>query len=376
MVDGLRTSPPAPVSSIDLASPAIADDPLPHYEALRRGGPVHFLSHHDAWIVLGFDEVRAAFGRPDQFSTRPHERIDMVLLGAEREDHAPIHRIVSSHFSAEVLQALSALAEERAASLLAPEMDIVEGLAQPLSDAVAARLLGFEDDAAAAIRRARHATPQLAPFTRVLAAMAPRAVMYRRLMEAGISAGDAASLVRLLWLAGTIATARTISSAVLRLLRDPHLRLAIAQDHSKIPAFVEEVLRLDSPEHFFPRVTTERVELGGVEIPARATVFLCLAAANRDPGQYDAPGDLRLDRPQTRHLTFGYGLHHCIGAALARREVAIAIRTLLARAPRFAAAEPLASLEFHSTMSTRVLKRLLVRTGIDRASGRVARTTR
>ena len=105
---------PVPISSIDLHSPAIAADPLPHYEALRRGGPVHFLSHHDAWIVLGFDEVRAAFGRPDQFSTQAHERVDTVLLGAEREDHAPIRRIVSGYFSADALQALAAFAEARA----------------------------------------------------------------------------------------------------------------------------------------------------------------------------------------------------------------------------------------------------------------------
>lgn len=366
---------PLPVSTIDLASPAVAANPLPHYEALRRGGPVHFLSRHDAWIVLGFDEVRAAFSRPDQFSTQPHERVDAVLLGATGKAHAAIQRIVSSHFSAGTLQTLVTLAEERAASLLEPEMDIVAGLAQPLSDAVAARLLGFDDEAAGAIRQARVGARDLAPVTQALDAIAHRAAMYRLLMEAGIGARDAASLIRLLWLASTIASVRIISSSVLRLLRDASLRLAIESDHSRIPAFVEEVLRLDPPEHFFPRATTERVELGGVSIPANATVFLCLAAANRDPGKYEAPGELRLDRVHTRHLTFGYGLHYCLGAMLARQEVAIAIRTLLTRAPRFAAAEPLDSLDFHLTMSARVLKRLLVHTGIDHASGRLAQTS-
>lgn len=376
MSDGVQSSRLPPASTIDLRSPAIAADPLPHYETLRRDGPVHFLSRHDAWIVLGYDEVRAAFSRPEQFSTQPHERVDAVLLGAAQEEHAPIHRIVSSHFSVDALQMLTAVAEERAASLLEPELDIVAGLAQPLSDAVAARLLGFDADAADAIRQARIEARDLVPLTRALDAIAHRAAMYRLLMEAGISARDAASLVRLLWLAGTIATVRIISSSVLRLLRDQSLRRAIEHDHSLIPAFIEEVLRLDPPEHFFPRVTTERVELGGVEIPAGETVFLCLAAANRDPEKYEASGELRLDRLNTRHLTFGHGLHHCIGATLARQEVAIAIRTLLTRAPRFAAAEPLDSLGYHSTMSARVLKRLLVHTDVDQASGRLARASK
>ena len=187
MGDSLRPSRPAPVSSIDLRSPAIAADPLPHYEALRRDGPVHFLSHHDAWIVLGFDEVRAAFGRPDQFSTQPTNASTPCSWSGARgpcADSAGSCPAISPPMRCRRSRPLPRCV--RPLSSRPDLMDIVAGLAQPLSDAVAARLLGFDDEAVRAIRQARAETRAPESVHRALDAIAHRAVIYRLLMEAGI----------------------------------------------------------------------------------------------------------------------------------------------------------------------------------------------
>jgi cytochrome P450 len=164
------------------------------------------------------------------------------------------------------------------------------------------------------------------------------------------------SLIRLLWLAATTTTERVIAHCVLHLLGVTGVR---PQPHLT-PAFVEEVLRLHPPELLVPRLTTRPVRLGGVDLPANAVVYLCLAAANRDPAKFDRPAELRLDRPAARHFTFGSGIHHCVGAMLGRRVVETAVRVLLTHAPGLRAAQPLDDLVGWCSMTASPIARLLI----------------
>jgi cytochrome P450 len=357
--------PPAPhactAASIDLGSPAIARDPFPHYEELRHAGRVQYLAHHDAWLVLGHEDVQFAFGHPELLSNQPYRPVDAVLLGADPPDHSAVRRIVSRYFSAAALDSLCAFAEEQAALLVRPGMDVVHDYAIPLSERVAAHFIGFDEDAVAVIRATRAVTPQLAPLARALDAVAPRAAMYERLRADGFDDAEAGSLVRLLWLASTETTERLIARCALRLLQHDDVRQAVTQDPARVPAFVEEVLRLHPPEHILFRVAATDVPLGGEVIPAGATVFLSIAAANRDPAKFDDPSALRLDRTE-RPLTFGFGIHHCVGATLGRRTIALATRTLLERAPRFRAVRPLTEIPYHSSLNTDHLERLVLET--------------
>jgi cytochrome P450 len=103
-----------------------------------------------------------------------------------------------------------------------------------------------------------------------------------------------------------------------------------------VPAFVEEMLRLHSPFRFHPRSVARDTELGGVAIPAGALVLLCWASANRDGSVFERPDDLVLDRPNVRlHLGFGRGIHHCVGAALARLETRVVLTKLLSATSAF-----------------------------------------
>jgi cytochrome P450 len=364
LLDRVRKPPLA--ATLDLAEPRAARDPFPLYEALRRTGPVHYLARHGFWIVLGHDEVRAAFEQAQAFSNASYDEVDAVLLAADPPDHTPIRRVVSRLFSGDALARLTGFAAAKAERLLQPRFDIVGEYAVPVTRAVAAELIGFDGGAVAAIdRHLAEAEREGAPFgevTKFLDRIAERAALYGAFREAdfgGFSDREARSLIRLLWLAATTTTERAIVHASLHLLEDEGLRAKVGGDTSLLAPFVEEILRLHPPEMLVRRVTVREVELGGVAIPAGASVQLCLAAANRDPRRFPEPGKVRLDRPQKQHLAFGFGLHFCPGAALARRLVPVALEPLL-RNSGLRPLEPLDRLAYVANLSTLVPRRLPV----------------
>ena len=147
--------------------------------------------------------------------------------------------------------------------------------------------------------------------------------------------------------AGHDTTASLIGNSVVALFRDPAQLAELRADPTKIPTAIEEFLRYDAPvPHSTFRYTAEPMDLGGVAIPAGAQVIICLAVANRDKGRYTRPERLDLDRVEARHLAFGHGIHHCLGAPLARMEGHLALDTLLRRFPQLSLAVPAADLHW------------------------------
>jgi cytochrome P450 len=161
-------------------------------------------------------------------------------------------------------------------------------------------------------------------------------------------------------MAATETTERAIVSTALALLVRPDLALRLSADAASLAPLVDEVLRLHPPELMVPRVALQEIEIGGIPIPAGARVMLCLAAANRDPKQFPNPGEIDLERGAAGHVSFGAGIHRCSGTALARAIVPDAVARLFADAPTLAAAEPLGSLPYHSSVTGRTPDRLLV----------------
>jgi cytochrome P450 len=141
--------------------------------------------------------------------------------------------------------------------------------------------------------------------------------------------------------AGHDTTASLIGNGIVALFRHPAQLAELRADPTKIPAAVEELLRYDAPvPHATFRYTVEPLTYGDVTIPKGAQVIISLAAANRDGAQFDDPHTLDIDRPLSRHLAFGYGIHFCLGAPLARMEAHIAFATLLRRFPEMRLAVP------------------------------------
>ncbi|MCU1230814.1 MAG: cytochrome [Acidobacteria bacterium] len=339
--------------TLDLNAPSVARDPFPYYEALRANGSVHYLPRHDFHLVLGFDDVQSAFARPQLFSSSPWEPIDAVLAAADPPQHTAIRRLISRHFSPAAIDALLASAERHAAQLVKRELDVVAEFAAPISFGIAAQLIGADDVLTESIREASIAAYKTdSPFPALLSSLdtlVARASLYQTLLRHGdglLGEAEARSLVRLFWIASTSTTERAIAHSVLRLLRHD-----IDRDPARLQPFIDEVLRLHPAEHLVARRTTADVELGGVTIPCGALVQLCVSAANRDPAHFDDAATLRLDRTQ-RGLTFGHGIHYCVGAPLARRVVHAALTTLIRELPGFRPLQPLASVRHFRSMMT------------------------
>jgi len=147
--------------------------------------------------------------------------------------------------------------------------------------------------------------------------------------------------------AGHDTTTSLIGNGVVALLRNPDQLAQLRNDSASIAAAVEELLRYDAPvPHATFRYAIEPVTIGDVTIPAGAQVVIGLAAANRDPDRYANPELLDMDRAESRHLAFGHGIHHCLGAVLARMEGQLAIASLLARFPEFRLAVPVEELHW------------------------------
>ncbi|HZM56689.1 MAG TPA: cytochrome P450, partial [Acidimicrobiales bacterium] len=167
----------------------------------------------------------------------------------------------------------------------------------------------------------------------------------------------------LLLVAGHETTVNLIGNGMLALLQHPAQLAELRADPDLTAGAVEELLRFDGPVNLATlRHTTEAVTIAGTEIPAGEVVFLSLGSANRDPGHYQHPDDLDLHR-DTGHLAFGYGIHHCLGAPLARLEGEIAFRTLLSRFPELELADEPDELSWRSSTLIRGLTQLPVRLG-------------
>lgn len=340
---------PAMAETFDLEHSEVARNPHPYFEDLRQQSPVHFLPKHNFWLVIGYDEVQAAMAQPEIFSNCTEEwlAVDALLLGADPPGHTAVRRAVGSLFSSEGLEAHGIFVAQAAQKLLEPlakgqPLDVWHDFSAPLSEDVAAHVIGFDDSTVAAIRSAtRSATDHhamLLALDSIIAGAAGRLPLYEKLVNEGseiFGPAESRSLIRLLWLAGVTTTRRALASSVLRLLLHPELKRQLLTEPPLMTTFVDECLRLHPPEFVVTRVATIDVEIGGVTIPAGGQVRLCLAAANRDPARFDNPNSFSLSRTPNRHLSFGGGIHRCLGATLARTSMGSALRVLLEQAPDF-----------------------------------------
>ena len=153
-----------------------------------------------------------------------------------------------------------------------------------------------------------------------------------------LSSTEILALSILLMLAGNETTTHLIGNAVLSLLNHPDELAKIRSDRSLVPALIEEVLRYDSPVQAMFRRTAQEVELEGGKIPAGQNVFLLLGSANRDERQFPEPARFDIARNPQDHVAFGYGIHYCLGAPLARLEGRNALESLLFECPPFTCA--------------------------------------
>jgi cytochrome P450 len=380
--------------------------PSPEMQELQRSKPVVRVEMPDGttgWLVTRYDDVRQVLVDP-RFSRAatvnsnvrrigPARAAGDSILSKDPPEHTRMRRLVAGAFTARRVEALrprvAKLVDElidRMFTLPQPA-DLVENFSLPLPVQVICELLGvpagdrhvFHEwsdrvlgDASRDPREIEEAFDRLSEYFRRLIAD-KRAQPADDLMTALIAARDAedrlsedelVGLCLTVLIAGHETTANQINMFLLVLHEFPEQMEHLRADLESVPQAVEELMRfaqLGASGGGLPRITTEEVELGGVRIPAGEAVIPVLTVANRDPALIADPDRVDVTRPPTTHLAFGAGVHHCLGAQLARMELQEALRGLLGRMPRLELATPPAELTFKNGMVVRSLRALPVR---------------
>jgi cytochrome P450 len=352
------------------------DDPYPIYAALRDRAPVYRNPDRDIWVLSRFDDVQAAARNWQLFSSSAGVDLDNTaevfgpgdFIALDPPRHDALRKVVKHHFSPKAIADLEEPIERAAHELIdrfqADEtIDFAEQFANVIPVRVVSGPMGFpaaDEDELVRWYQAmieRRTGEDRVPASVIEASRQLREYFEELLLERGASprddvmseilvaeaAGDLSreeslGLCYLLFTAGIETTAGLIASSLMHLGRErdqlAYLR-ANLDDIDLMRAAVEELLRYDSPIQQFARITTEDTDLHGITIPAGSRVVLIYASANRDERRFDHPEVLNLARPVLRNLAFGEGIHHCLGAPLARPEARIAIRTLLSRVPDY-----------------------------------------
>ncbi|HEX7069432.1 MAG TPA: cytochrome P450 [Rhodothermales bacterium] len=378
-------------SDLDLLSPEVTRDPYSYYRYLREHEPVRYSTALNAWVVSRYADVVTVLKTPEVFSAAARAVFDPVLLGTDPPRHTSVREVLVSPFNRKSVQSL----EERIRALADTCIDrLLEGgrgeliadVAAPLPVRVISEMMGLDADtygdalkrwADAAVSEAVLTPEEESDRMRVLGEF--DAFLREHLSDGGTRAAgllsviahaapggtpltldEQVSLARLLVVGGHETTTQFIASAVLALLRSPSVYRQLRADPSRIPAFIEEVLRLDSPVLSAPRQTTRAVHVAGVEIPPGSTVLALLASANHDERVFEEPEAFRLDRTRP-HLAFGTGPHVCVGLHLGRLEARVFLERLLARTAHFWCDMPLDTIERTATSALRRIERLSLR---------------
>jgi cytochrome P450 len=361
----------------DASDPGYRTDPYPLYASLRATDPVH-RSPKGFWVLTRYEDIdlvqrdaRCSRGlRPDDgmvaawggWSSPIATELCAWMMHQDGADHVRLRGLVGKAFQPAGIRLLRARAQTIVDSLLGRvlgtgAMDVIADLALPLPVAVIGELLGLSvDDHEQTGRWARavgHAFDEgLTPETLGQAELAIEEItsyMRTKLGQAGgsragilstlqaalsgerLSEQELVSTANLLLFAGFETTRNLIGNGFLALLRHPEELERLRARPDLLPNAVLELLRYDSSVQANRRVAREPLEVGGVEIPAGEKMLLLLGAANRDPARFVDPDRLDVARRGVRPLSFGGGLHFCLGAPLALMEAEIAISSLLRR---------------------------------------------
>lgn len=365
------------MTDYDPLSPEVLADPGAAYGALLETCPVHRYDGFEPpfWSLSRHEDVRDALRDITTYSSHYGQGPNMSVPGSMQSDppqHTFFRRLVQQAFTAravtEMQPGIEALVDELVDGFVdRGEADVHDELAYPLPTIVIAQMLGvpehdreqFKEWSDASVAAMSSRTPEVfRPQREALNAYLIDQARHRLVLEAAgeplpddlisrlvtaeqdgqrVGESDIVPLLSQLLVGGNETTTSLITNALVRLTEDPARWERVRAEPELVELAVEESLRFDPPVLGLFRTTTCPVQLHGSEIPERAKVMLLYAAANRDPRVFDDPDTFSLDRDldelRRHHLSFGYGIHFCIGAALARMEARIALAAMVARFP-------------------------------------------
>jgi cytochrome P450 len=358
-------------------SPRFYPNPYPKYAELRAKDPVHWSPLMRSWVFSRYKDIDAILRDHKRFSNDPRSRPNArnmrdstpaaarpSMLFLDPPEHTRLRALVSKAFTPQAVEALEprirAIMTELLEQIEDPSaFDLLETIAAPLPVIVMAELLGVPPKDRAQFkqwsnRRARVLEPTITPAEMRIAYEAaleldayfldiiaqrrkePRDDLISSLVaveDAGdtLTHDEMLGMLRLLLIAGNETTTNLLGNGMLALLRHPD-QLQWLRDHPEhMPTAIEELLRYDSPVQIDGRTVLEDTEVAGRRLHKGQSVVLLMGAGNRDPEVFSNPEQLHLMRKESPHIAFGRGIHHCLGAPLARAEGRIAFTALLER---------------------------------------------
>lgn len=383
-------------------------DPPAEYAKWRADEPIVRVALPDgsrAWLVTRHEDVRALLRDSRLSADRSHPEFPFTevltpqsrmaiaavgrsLIGLDTPEHGPKRAMLMAEFTLRRMEQLrpfvQRVVDEHLDRLLAgPALaDLVSAFAVPVPAIVLCELLGvpyadrsiFAERAEALVRRStdpalrQRAGGELRAYldalvTREEADPGPNLIgrlVVRNREEAVFDHGLIVSIAMLLLVAGHDSTTSMIALSTARLLSSPVERARIAADRVADRGLVEELLRYLAVVDTMARVATEDVRVGAVTIRAGEGVLVCFASANRDESAFAHAANLDVERGARNHVAFGYGMHQCLGANLARLQLSVALPTLLRRIPTLRLAAPLAELPFADDSDVYGMERLPV----------------
>ncbi|MGY4969547.1 cytochrome P450 family protein [Streptomyces nigrescens] len=377
-------------------------DPYETYARLRSAAPVQKLTTgsgagRPSYLITGYAEAREAFADPRLskdtarfFAGQPsrrdlHPAVSQSILATDPPEHTRLRRLVAKAFTTGAVERLRPYIDEYVDGLLdewepGGQADIVADLAVPLPVAVICQMLGVPETDGPRVRRwssdlfAAGQPQQIDAASHALAGYMSELIATKREQPDNsllhelitvrdgtdqLSESELVSLAVILLVAGHETTTNLIGNATLALLQQPEAAARLRAEPELLKTALDELLRFDAPAGIATfRYSTEALTLGGTEIPAGVPVLIAPGAANHDPAQFAEPDQLDLDRDARNHLSFGHGIHRCLGAPLARAEAEAALLALFTRFPALRLAVPAQQLQWRHTRLMRGLETL------------------
>ncbi len=374
-----------PLSDYDFFDPEVIESPFDFYEAARRESPVYRLPNTNIYFVSRYAEVREALKRTDDFSNDFQDQLNVPLKNPEAEAiyaegwqtadtlltlDPPRHRVYRSLlnkvFSQKRVDGMQAYMEQIVNELIDEwiddgEVDLLNRFCVPfpiyviadqlgvpredieffrhVSDCFGSRLSGFADadkeveDARAIVAFQKYFVEKIeklrqSPQDNIISDLAQARIDDDRLL----TTEELLSILQQLLVAGNETSRASIAGGVLNLIQNPEQLDQLREDPSLISNAVEEILRLETPSCGLWRRVTRDTQLGGVEVPGGSMLMVRFASANRDEKVFEKPESMQVCRHNAGdNLAFGQGVHFCLGAQLARKELQVAFGALLAR---------------------------------------------
>lgn len=375
-----------PTLEVNFASPEVLQDPYPVYDAIRSAGPAVFNPSLNSWMVASYEHVRAVLLDDKRFVPESDKWETLygaaVIESMEDPRHKEVHAVYAPVFRGRYLRELQSTVTELivprlddlSAQLRAGQVvDVVPTITRAVAGRVLAKIMGVTEDdvpqflqwakdmgatvesydepdperAASLRRKGTDATRQTCVFAGELfearrnddvaddlITKFVRSPVYATMSEAEQRAGIAQIIV-----AGHDNISHTLSHIFIALALHPEQRELIDADRSLIPAAVEEVLRWRTSASGDTRVVRGSAQIGDITVSDGDRIILLLAGGNRDSSRWDHPERFDVTRPAQAHLTFGAGIHTCLGANLARVEARVMMEEILDRLPVFRLAD-------------------------------------